>query len=67
MQVNLVWELHIPTDSLIDVYKALWNAGLEYDIANYGSFAMNSIADGKKHLKVQRELTNESLRYLKQM
>ena len=55
---ELGWELHIPTDSLIDVYKALWNAGLEYNIANYGSFAMNSMRM-EKAFKGASELTNE--------
>ena len=55
---ELGWELHVPATSLVDVYNALWDAGQEFDIANYGSFAMNSMRM-EKAFKGASELTNE--------
>jgi dimethylglycine dehydrogenase len=42
-QGELGWELHVPMSGLLAVYDALWAAGEEHDIANFGSYALNSM------------------------
>lgn len=55
---ELGWEFHMPNDACLDVYNALWDAGIEHGITNYGSFAMN-ILRMEKGFKGAGELTNE--------
>ncbi len=55
---ELGWELHIPRDSALAVYDALWTAGAAHGIADYGSFAMNAMRM-EKAFKGAGELTNE--------
>ncbi|WP_306116417.1 MULTISPECIES: FAD-dependent oxidoreductase [unclassified Roseovarius] len=55
---ELGWEFHIPRDSALAVYDALWNAGEAHGIADYGSFAMNAMRM-EKMFKGAGELTNE--------
>ena len=55
---ELGWEFHIPRESALAVYDALWAAGKEYDMFDYGSFAMN-IMRMEKGFKGAGELTNE--------
>ncbi len=55
---ELGWELHLPCASLLPVYDALWKAGLEHGIADYGSFAMNALRM-EKAFPGAAELTNE--------
>ena len=55
---ELGWELHIPNDSALAVYDALWTAGERHGIADYGSFAMNALRM-EKAFKGAGELTNE--------
>ena len=55
---ELGWELHIPRDSALAVYDALWAAGTPHGIADYGSFAMNALRM-EKAFKGAGELTNE--------
>ena len=55
---ELGYELHIPDDAMIDVYQALWSAGEAYEMADYGSFAMNAMRM-EKGFKGASELTNE--------
>ncbi|WP_209506675.1 MULTISPECIES: FAD-dependent oxidoreductase [unclassified Ruegeria] len=55
---ELGWELHMPNAACLDVYNALWAAGEEYGIADYGSFAMN-VMRMEKGFKGAGELTNE--------
>lgn len=55
---ELGWELHGPRGAMLDIYDALWAAGQEHGIANYGSFAMN-IMRMEKMFKGAGELTNE--------
>ncbi|MBO9448678.1 GcvT family protein [Tropicibacter sp. R16_0] len=55
---ELGWELHIPRDSTLAVYDALWAAGEAHGITDYGSFAMNSLRM-EKGFKGAGELTNE--------
>lgn len=55
---ELGWELHVPATHLPEVFDALWSAGNNYDIAHYGSFAMNAMRM-EKMFKGASELTNE--------
>ena len=55
---ELGWELHGPAEAMPDVYDALWTAGADHGIANYGSFAMNAMRM-EKMFKGAGELTNE--------
>ena len=55
---ELGWELHMPHDAMLDVYNALWAAGQEFGITDYGSFAMNAMRM-EKAFKGASELTNE--------
>ena len=55
---ELGWEFHIPKDSALDVYDALWAAGEDHGITDYGSFAMNAMRM-EKAFKGAGELTNE--------
>ena len=55
---ELGWELHMPSNEVLDVYDAILSAGAEYGIADYGSFAMNSMRM-EKMFKGASELTNE--------
>ncbi|WP_120501990.1 FAD-dependent oxidoreductase [Roseovarius sp. EL26] len=55
---ELGWELHIPAESALAVYDALWAAGESHNIVNYGSFAMNAMRM-EKMFKGAGELTNE--------
>nr|MBX2881572.1 FAD-dependent oxidoreductase [Granulosicoccus sp.] len=52
------WEIHLPREDLLAVYEALWQAGQSHGIANYGSFAMNTMRM-EKMFKGAGELTNE--------
>jgi len=55
---ELGWELHMPNAACLDVYNALWAAGVAHGIADYGSFAMN-VMRMEKGFKGAGELTNE--------
>ena len=55
---ELGWELHGPAEAMPAVYDALWQAGTDHGIANYGSFAMN-VMRMEKGFKGAGELTNE--------
>jgi len=59
---ELGWELHGPRDAIAAAYDALWDAlwvaGEAYGIADYGSFAMNTMRM-EKMFKGAGELTNE--------
>jgi len=55
---ELGWEFHMPNEACLDVYSALWQAGQEHGIENYGSFAMN-VMRMEKGFKGAGELTNE--------
>jgi len=55
---ELGWEIHLPNGSAVKVYDALCQAGEAYNIADYGSFAMNSMRM-EKMFKGAGELTNE--------
>ncbi len=55
---ELGWELHGPRENMLGVYDALWASGQAYDVADYGSFAMNTMRM-EKMFKGAGELTNE--------
>ena len=55
---ELGWELHGPAEAMPTVFDALWQAGTDHGIANYGSFAMN-VMRMEKGFKGAGELTNE--------
>ena len=55
---ELGWELHVPRAGAVDVYDALVEAGETHGLADYGSFAMNSLRM-EKGFPGASELTNE--------
>ncbi len=63
LRVNYVgelgWELHTPMADLLHVYDALWAAGQEFEIANFGTYAVNSMRMEKAYKGWGSELTNE--------
>ena len=52
------WEFHGPRDAMLPLYDALWQSGQPHGIANYGSFAMNTLRM-EKMFPGASELTNE--------
>jgi dimethylglycine dehydrogenase len=63
LRVNYVgelgWELHPLMEDLETVYDALWQAGEEFGIANFGLYAVNSLRIEKAYRGWGAELTNE--------
>jgi len=63
LRVNYVgelgWELHPLMTDLEAVYDALWQAGEEFGIANFGLYAVNSLRIEKAYRGWGDELTNE--------
>jgi dimethylglycine dehydrogenase len=56
---ELGWELHVPVADLKAVYDAVWQAGETSGIANFGSYAMNSLRMEKAYRGWGSELTAE--------
>lgn len=56
---ELGWELHAPMESMNRIYDALWDAGQDCGIANYGLYAVNSMRMEKAYKAWSAELTNE--------
>jgi dimethylglycine dehydrogenase len=56
---ELGWELHPPIDSMPALYDALWDAGQDFGIADYGLYAVNSMRIEKGYKAWSTELTNE--------
>ena len=52
------WELYGCRESMLDIYHTVWEAGRDYGMINYGSFAMN-VMRMEKRFKGASELTNE--------
>ncbi len=52
------WEFHGPREAMLPIYEALWQSGQAHGIANYGSFAMNSLRM-EKMFPGASELNNE--------
>ncbi|MCR9134925.1 MAG: FAD-dependent oxidoreductase [Alphaproteobacteria bacterium] len=40
---ELGWELHVSSDHLQELYEAIWHAGREHGICNFGSYALNAM------------------------
>ena len=63
LRVNYVgelgWELHCPMEQMLKLYDAVWSAGEEFDIANFGTYAVNSMRMEKAYKGWGAELTNE--------
>ena len=55
---ELGWEIHGKREGMLAVYDALWAAGEDHGITDYGSFAMN-VMRLEKGFKGAGELTNE--------
>ena len=56
---ELGWELHCPMNRLLELYDAVWTAGEEFGIANFGVYAVNSLRLEKAYKGWGAELTNE--------
>ena len=56
---ELGWELHPPMAALADLYDAIWAAGHDLGIANYGLYAVNTMRMEKGYKAWGSELTNE--------
>ena len=56
---ELGWELHPAMTDLARLYDALWQAGQDLGIANYGLYAVNSMRMEKAYKAWGSELTNE--------
>jgi len=56
---ELGWELHLPMQDLPTLYDALWQAGSEFGIADFGLYAVNSLRLEKAYRGWGQELTNE--------
>ena len=56
---ELGWELHPSLEALPALYDALWEAGRELGIANYGLYAVNTMRIEKGYKAWSTELTNE--------
>ena len=63
LRVNYVgelgWELHTPVEQLEAVYDAIWAAGEEFGIVDFGVYAVNSLRMEKAYKGFGVELTNE--------
>lgn len=63
LRVNYVgelgWELHARMEDAVAVYDAVWAAGEEFGIADFGMYAMNSLRIEKAYAGWGAELTNE--------
>jgi dimethylglycine dehydrogenase len=56
---ELGWELHMPMAELETVYDAVWKAGEIFGIADFGSYAVNSLRMEKAYAGWGVELTEE--------
>jgi dimethylglycine dehydrogenase len=56
---ELGWELHPLMSDMAVLYGAIWEAGQEFGIANYGLYAVNTMRVEKGYKAWGSELTNE--------
>ncbi len=56
---ELGWELHVPLEHLLAVYQALMAAGAEFEIADFGMYAMDSLRLEKCYRAWKLDLTLE--------
>ncbi|MBL8058610.1 MAG: FAD-dependent oxidoreductase, partial [Anaerolineales bacterium] len=63
LRVNYVgelgWELHVPMAHAVALYDAVWAAGQEFGLADFGLYAMNGLRLEKAYAGWGAELTNE--------
>ncbi len=63
LRVNYVgelgWELHCPMSKMDELYDAIWQAGVEFDIADFGVYAVNSLRMEKAYKGWGADLTGE--------
>jgi dimethylglycine dehydrogenase len=63
LRVNYVgelgWELHAPTEHMDATYSALWRAGEEHGIRDFGMYAMDSLRLEKGYRGWKVDLTHE--------
>jgi len=63
LRVNYVgelgWELHVPMEHLVPVYEAIWEAGREYGIRDFGLYAMESLRLEKCYRSWKQDLSTE--------
>ena len=56
---ELGWELHCPMGRLAELYDALWSAGEAFGLADFGTYAVDSLRMEKAYKGWGAELTNE--------
>jgi len=56
---ELGWELHMPIEKLEAVYDSVWAAGEEFDIADFGMYALSNLGKEKAYYSWGVELINE--------
>ncbi len=63
LRVNYVgelgWELHCLMEDIVSIYEDIWRVGQDYGIANFGTYALNSLRMEKAYKGWGSELTNE--------
>jgi dimethylglycine dehydrogenase len=63
LRVNYVgelgWELHHPMQRMPELYDAIWQAGRDLGIADFGAYAVNSLRIEKGYRGIGAEMTNE--------
>ncbi|MCP4359862.1 MAG: FAD-dependent oxidoreductase [Chloroflexi bacterium] len=63
LRVNYVgelgWELHAPVAQLEALYDAIWSTGIEFGIADFGAYAVNSLRMEKAYCGWGSDMTNE--------
>lgn len=63
MRVNYVgelgWELHAPVAEIVKLYEALWVAGEEFGIRDFGAYAMESLRLEKCYRAWKQDLLRE--------
>ena len=56
---ELGWELHMPIVQIEKIYDAVWEAGEEFGIADFGMYALTSLGKEKAYYAWGVELINE--------
>ncbi len=63
LRVNYVgelgWEIHAPVEHMAAIYEALWQAGEEFDIRDFGMYAMDSLRLEKVYRGWKGDMTHE--------
>jgi glycine cleavage system aminomethyltransferase T len=63
LRVNYVgelgWELHVTMENLVSVYEAIWEAGLEHEIRDFGLYAIESMRLEKCYRAWKQDLSTE--------